>query len=117
MAFDYIRARATAVRLIDNFGGPASLIQYVNSGTEYAPTRTEQAPIAIVVVDLEQELMDGSGNLTGKSMRQLLISTSAGVTPAKADVIEIKGLRHLIDKVEILAPAAPEVLYTVTLEA
>jgi len=115
MAFDYARAQATAARLIANFGATASLIKVTSSGDEFAPTRTEAAPVAITVVDLEREQRDATGTLVGESVRTLYMSVVAGVVPEKGDKVVVKTVEHEIDSVATLAPASTDVLYMIEL--
>lgn len=114
MTFNYARSRATAERLIARFGTTATLRQITNSGTEWAPTQTE-TDTTITVVDLEREVRDAAGTLTGQSKRTLYVSTAAGVTPEKDDKIVIGGTEHEIAEVRTLAPGGTTVMWEVDL--
>lgn len=110
MTFNYARAATTATRLISRCGQSATLRRITNSGTEWAPTQSE-TDTTITVVDLEREVRDASGTLTGQSMRTLYVSTSANVTPAKGDKVVIGGVEHEIDAVRTLAPGGVNVMW------
>lgn len=114
MAFDYTRSRATAERLIARFGQSATLRQIVNSGPEYAPTQTPTDP-AITVVDLSQRVRDAARTLTGETRRTLLVSTAAGVTPVKADKVQIGGKWHEAAEVRPLSPGGTVILWEIDL--
>lgn len=114
MAFDYSRAAATAQRLISRFGQSATLRQVTDGGDAWNPNPTE-TDTTIPCVDLNREVRDPSGTLTGETRRTLYISTSAGVTPAKGDKVVIGGAEHEIAEVRTLAPGGTTVMHEVDL--
>jgi len=112
--FNYARSQATAERLILRFGQAATLKKIVNSGTEYAPMQTP-TDTQITVVDLNHRERDASGALVAQTRRTLLVSTSASVTPEKADTVLIGGTWHEISEVRSLAPGGTLILWEVDL--
>lgn len=115
MSFNYARAAATAQRLIARFGTTATLHPQVTTGPAHRPTVTEGDPVSITVVDLDREIRDASGTLTGQSIRTLYVSTSAGVTPTKSDKVTIDGVKHEIAEVRTLNPGGTTVMHEVDL--
>jgi hypothetical protein len=110
MTFNYARAKATAERLIANFGQTATLRQISKGGDEWAPSLTE-TDTSVTVVDLNREVRDAAGTLTGQTKRTLYVSTAAGVTPAKGDKVVIGGTEHEIDVVRTLAPGGTTLMW------
>lgn len=114
MTFDYARSKATAERLIARFGQPATLRQIVNIGTEYAPTQIT-TNTTITVVDQNQRVRDAAGVLTSETRRTLLVSTAAGVTPAKAGKVQIGGKWHEVAQVSPLSPGGTVIFWEIDL--
>lgn len=69
----------------------------------------------VTVLDLNINVRDASGTLTGEIRRKLLIE-AVDVVPEKGDVIELLGVDHTVDTVETLAPGGVALLYKVMLE-
>lgn len=116
MTFDYARAKATAERLLAKFGQSATLRQQTASGDPWAPTLTD-TDTTVTVVDLNRRVRDAAGVLVAQSMRTLYVSTSAGVTPAKADKVQIGGEWHEVAEVRALAPGGAVVFWECDLVA
>lgn len=116
MTFDYARAAQTAQRLITRFGQTATLRQVSKGGDDWAPSLTE-TDTSVTVVDLNREVRDATGTLTGQTKRTLYVSTSAGVTPAKGDKVVIGGTEHEIEAVRTLSPGGTTVMWEVDLMA
>jgi len=114
LGFDYAKAKATAERLIAKFGQSATLRQYTTSGDPWNPTLAP-TDTTITAVDLNERVRDASGSLVGETVRTLIVSTSAGVVPAKADKVVIGGSAHDIDEVRPLSPGGTALLYEVDL--
>ncbi|MGR3574016.1 MAG: hypothetical protein ACU0CF_04675 [Sagittula sp.] len=110
VGFNYARSAQTAQRLIAKFGQDATLKQISAGADPWAPAPTETTT-TITVVDLDREVRDASGTLTGQSKRTLYVSTSADVTPTKGDKVVIGGVEHEIDSVRTLAPGGTTVLW------
>lgn len=114
MTFNYARSKATAERLLASFGQTATLRQITNSGDAWEPSLTE-TDTSVTVVDLNREVRDASGTLTGQTRRTLYVSTSAGVTPAKGDKVVIGSTEHEIEAVRTLAPGGTTIMHEVDL--
>lgn len=115
-AFDYGELRDTASELIAEFGQSASLIP-VTVADAWNPAPTEGTPVTITVVDLNEQIRDSAGMLTGETKRTLIVSTAAGVTPTKRDKITLGGAKHEIAEVRPLAPGGVVLLWEVDLAA
>ncbi len=109
-AFDYAEAAADAAELIEEFGQSATLRQVSNGTDPWNPSETV-TDTTITAVDLNREIRDASGTLTGQTRRTLYISTAAGVVPAKGDRVAIGGTEHEIAAVRTLAPAGVNVYH------
>ena len=111
MAFNYANARATAERLIANFGQSATLTQTANTGTDYNPTLTEtDYTCTLAVIDYKQSDIDGTVIL--KDDKKAIISTSGlTVTPTKADKLTIGGVVHDIVEIMPLSPAGIVIIW------
>lgn len=129
MTFNYARSATTAQRLIAKFGADATLVQVSRGADAWTPTITETTT-TIKAVDLNREVRDAAGMLTGQTRRTLYISTSAGVTPAKGDKVAVGTAKAAYDAlttaqkaaaaseivaVRTLAPAGTVVLHEVDL--
>lgn len=113
MAFDYARARATAERLIANFGQSATLTKTANTSTAYNPTRTATGYTCIAaVLDFRNSEIDGT--LIKQGDKKAYVSTRGlAVSPAVHDTLTIGGEVHAILTVTPLAPAGTVVYWEV----
>jgi len=112
MSFNYVKAAATAARLIANFGTTATLTQTVNSGTAYNPTQTDtDHTIKAVTVDWANNEVDGT--LIKATDRKIIISTEGlTVTPKIGDKITIgSDVMRLVEPFKPLSPAETVVMY------
>lgn len=117
MAFDYIKTRGTAEKLIENFGQDATLTQYANSGTSYNPTRTGTDHTCRLVVT-EYANRDIDGTLVLRTDRKAIISTAGlTVTPSKADTLTIGGVVHQIVEIMPLEPGGIVVIWEAQIRA
>jgi len=110
--FDYVEARADAVELIADFGGPATLTQTANSGSGYNPTQTTtDYACTAVTIDWKNEEIDGTLIMT--TDRKIIISTEGlTVTPAIGDSITIgSDVMRLVEPFKPLSPAGTVVMY------
>lgn len=110
-AFDYVRAAATAHRLITKFGRAITIRRTASSGTAWAPTLTPTDHAATAAV-LDYTARDIDGTLVKVGDRRVIISTS-GVTiePATQDRLIIGGEEMAIVRVTKLSPAGTVVYY------
>lgn len=94
MSFDYARARATAERLIRQFGAPAILRKpgWI-SGPPSAREYSEQTSFTVRAVDLGIKTTWRDGSATQETTRSLYVSTEGLtlVTPEPGDRIAIIG--------------------------
>jgi len=122
MAFDYAMARATAERLIRNFGAPAVLRKAgASTGPAYDPESGTPTFHQITAVDLNQRVKDRSGALIAETTRTLYIAAE-GVAPARGDRVKLNataagmndaGLTGYLEigEVRTLSPAGIVVMY------
>jgi hypothetical protein len=113
MVADYARKRSLASRRIDYYGRDATLRQVADTGTAYAPTRTN-TDTTVRVVGLDIAIRDRDGVQTGQVRRKLYIS-AAGVTPRKRDKIQLGGVWHEIDEVRPLEPGGVVLMWECSL--
>lgn len=117
MAFNYAASKATAERLIANFGRSVPLTKLgVNTGTEWAPVYAAEVTNNVVAVEIEAEERLENVSLDTARRRKLLISTSAGITPAQGDKIVLDGISHKLGPIEPLNPGGTVLLWEATLE-
>lgn len=118
MAFNYFSSRATAERLIENFGRELTLTQPgAETGDEWDPTIASGTDQTVVAVEIEAEERPEGVSLAVAKRRKFLISTSAGVTPVNGDVLTVDAVPHKIAEVMPLSPAGVVVMWEVTLES
>lgn len=110
MAFNYQNSRATAERLIANFGQNVTLVKITSDGASYSPSVSETS-YTVVAVDLNETNRNAPGSLNEKTTRMLLISTSAGVVPETNDRVTIDGETHTLGMVKPFAPGGVKVLH------
>lgn len=114
--FDYAKSKATAERLIARFGQNITLRQKgANTGTASKPVYATTDTV-VVGLDLRKHVRDDPGNLVTRKVRQLLVSTSAGVAPLKDDQVQLDGVWHTILDASPLNPAGTTLLYKLELE-
>lgn len=117
MAFNYAASKATAERLIANFGREVPLTSLgLNSGSAWAPTYAAETTTNVTVVEIEAEEQPEGVSLDTARRRRLLISPSAGVTPMQGDKILLDGVSHKIGLIEPLNPGGTVLFWEVTLE-
>lgn len=85
------------------------------TGPEWDRVPGETVQYPVTVLDLNINVRDASGTLTGEIRRKLLIE-AVDVVPEKGDVIELLGVDHTVETVETLAPGGVALLYKVMLE-
>lgn len=111
MAFNYAASRATAERLLANFGQTVTLRKRtISGGAAWAP-EYGSADTPVIAVDLNQINQNAPGSLAEKVTRKLLVSTSAAVTPETNDRVQIGAEWHTIGLVMPLAPGGTVIMY------
>lgn len=111
MAFNYANSKATAERLLANFGQTVTLRKRTASGgTDWNPSHTD-VDTSVIAVDLNQVDRNAPGSLAEKTTRKLLISTSAGVEPETNDRVQISAEWHTIGMVMPLSPGGTVIMY------
>ena len=127
MVFDYTRIKATADRLVQEFGQSATLVKKRKSGPEYNPTITEQN-IPVIAVDAgnktigfkdgrSSQVREGANILTTE--REILIAPgnlTQDQVPQSRDCIIINGETLSIWEVEVVKPGPVVVLYKCKIE-
>ena len=114
---DYSTQAATADRLIDKFGGDATLIKSGGyTGPDYDKTPLPDIETTITIVDLDIKQDDRAGTLVGTQGRVIYAKASAAIE--KGDKVRINGVVHGIAMVSPLqpAPGAQVIFYEATLE-
>ncbi|MGN6774256.1 hypothetical protein [Rhizobium sp.] len=110
-AFDYDRARATAMRLIAKFGQKGSLRRITNSGPDYDPVQaSEDFPCSLV--DLDQSQAHVADTLIQRGDRMVYLSTEGlSITPTLADRLLIAGTEYAIVDIQPLSPGGAVVFW------
>jgi len=111
----YDRMGATATRLIGRFGFAVTLEKPgVPTGPEWAPVAGPPTTYPLVAIDQNIQQRDGAGTLIGASTRVLMVE-AAGVVPAKADRVQVRGVWHEIVDVMPEATGGVDLYYSLTL--
>jgi hypothetical protein len=117
MSFDYANARATAARLIDNFGQTVSVVKRAErSGDPWNSQQVfddAQNPARAVDLGIKERLTPGT--LTKRLMRVLYVEAGQ-VRPVQGDRVVIGDVSHEIAVVMPLSPAGVDVMYEVQVE-
>ena len=110
-SLDYAKSKATAERLISNFGQSGTLTQTVNSGASYNPTRTStDYACKLSVMSYRERDIDGSDIQRGD--KQVYLSTEGlSVVPSENDLLSIGGVKHKIVDLMPLSPAGMVVFW------
>ncbi len=115
--FDYIKATATASRLIKRFGQSITLRQQAGSGTAWAPVLTDTDHVAIAAVT-EYSNRDMDGTLIKMGDRRVYLSTEGlTVVPTTQDKLVVGGEVMTIVNIRPLNPAGVTVMYEVQARA
>lgn len=115
MTFNYVASRATADRLLANFGQSVSLRRISSGGTPWEPTQstTDYATTA-AIFDYTSRQIDGENILT--TDRRAFVAagplTAAGITSiAPPDALVIGGTAIPVVRAVALSPAGTVVMY------
>lgn len=119
MTFDYARARATADRLLANFGATGAIRRETpGSGPSYdpgEPTITDH-PVTLALTAYNARQIDGT-RIQAQD-RKALVSASASVTPTTSDLlIAADGAILKIVDVKTISPAGTTVIYELQVRA
>lgn len=106
----YVRAHATATRLIDRYGKPAQLVREVRSGPAHAPVVNPVAH-ACRVVDTGYSMTnrDSTHILAGDKVG--LLSPAIAVEPQMTDALRIDGADYRFVDLQPLNPGGLTVLW------
>ena len=112
--FDYVRAAATAERLVRKFGAQGAIRRETpGSGPSYdpgPPTITDH-PAHIVLTDYSSREIDGQRILS--TDRKALVEPAIGIEPTTSDLlVTADGATLTIVNVDLLRPATTTILYT-----
>ncbi len=109
---DGIRAEA-AVAISEN-GFSATLTKVANSGGSFYDPGQASVAHAVKVLQMFQRVRDGSGTLTEKTVRTLLVAAD-GPSIDKGDKITVSGVEYAITAVRPLSPAGVDLMFEVDL--
>lgn len=119
MSFDYAKSAATALRLIEKFGGPVTH-KSVSAGV-YDPatgtvTSSESAQsvrgVLLEYTIREKGEYERAGTIITATDRKLLLAASGLIeVPKNSDLIDWRGSQYKVKQVATLAPAGVPVLY------
>jgi hypothetical protein len=117
MTFDYANARATAARLIANFGQTATLVRRANpAGEPWNPRAVaSDGELTIRAVDLGIKDRLRPGALT-RTLARVIYVDANGARPEQGDRIVLGGVAHQIAAVMPLSPAGVDVMFEVQVE-
>lgn len=106
----YVRARATATRLIERNGKPAQLVREERSGPPHAPVLTQVAHDCMVA-DIGYSITDRPGTHIEAGDKIGIMSPAVAVEPQKTDVLRIDGSDYRFVDLQPLNPGGLVVLY------
>lgn len=113
MTFNYANLQATAERLIERFGKPATLIQYAagDGGDPWDPggTVTEST---ITLVETSYSMTNRDDSLIQQGDKIWFVST-AGESPAKPDEIRLDGQTYQLIDVQPLNPGGTDLMFEI----
>jgi hypothetical protein len=106
-AFNYPRAQATALRLLDKFGAAGEIIREIpGGGPVYEPGEPVQTPYACTMAVLRFDNKDIDGTLIKATDKKVYIAAKGlAIIPETTDELIIDGVSHAIVRVTPLNPA------------
>ena len=117
--FDYARAQATALRLLDKFGAAGEIHRDVpGSGPIYAPGEptVQKTPCTLAALRFDNKDIDGT--LIKASDKKVYIAAKGlPIVPITTDKLMIGGLSHTIVRILPLNPAGINVYFEVQARA
>lgn len=112
--FDYAASAATALRLLQQFGGPMVLSRpVVASSDPVAGTVTEAAPQSLATTGVRTALGEGVFEGARIEVGDQMWLLSSEVEPAMSDKLVVDGVLWTIAAIQKLKPAAVPLLYKV----
>lgn len=108
--YNYGTLQATAERLIERFGKPATLYRVPLSGPPHAPVQGTPVEYPCKLVETENTITNRDATLVKTGDKFGLISTDMDSEPMLADSILIGGNRYNFVKVKPLSPG-PTTMY------
>lgn len=125
MSAFYDEMQEEAEDLIAEFGLNCVLRKKTNSGTEYAPSKSN-SDTTVIGVDLDISERENPNSMGSVRVRKVIMSTSAGVVPAQKDLFVIgmvagdvtSGTQFVeVEEVRPLSPGGTDLLYELELAA
>lgn len=112
-AFDYLRPRATAERLIKRYGQRAQLRRSTSSGPEFDPIVTlANHDCRIAILAYEEKQIDGT-RIRASDKLVYMSTEKLTIEPTESDALVIGGIVHEIVTVKPLSPADVVMFYEV----
>lgn len=106
----YVRARATATRLIERNGKPAQLVRQERSGPPHAPVLTPvEHPCTVADIGYSITNRNGTHILAGDKVG--LMSPAVAVEPQMSDILRIDGADYRFVDLQPLDPGGLVVLF------
>lgn len=126
--FNYAKMRATAERLLSNFGFAATLTKRTRGGSRMRPGAVTETEHSVIIVDddirtnfassmPEVYQREGGGLSLTETQRIATMSTSAGITPEVGDTLTVAGAEHAIKDVKPYAPGGTVMFYSLTADS
>lgn len=118
-SFNYHRAQATALRLINKFGRDGSIVRDMpGSGSEWDPGEPVPTPFACTLAMLGFDNKDIDGTLIKASDKKVYIAAKGlAIIPTTTDKLMIGGVSHTVVRVMPLNPAGINVYFEVQARA
>ena len=114
MAFNYLKSRATAQKLIKNFGAEATLLKPgAKTGHEARPTIGPSSRHPVIVARISKEITSQTDPRLTVTKNRYLVSTETGVVPRENDQIEFQNKIETISSVREIGPSGLIVLWIV----
>ncbi|PSH68617.1 hypothetical protein CU102_12720 [Phyllobacterium brassicacearum] len=118
-SFNYPRAQASALRLIDNFGQAGSIVRDVpGSGPEWDPGEPVPTayPCTLAVLNFDNKDIDGT-LIKASDKKVYIASKGLTIVPETTDRLTIGDISHTIIRVMPLNPAGVNVYFEVQARA
>lgn len=115
----YARLYATSVRLLRQYGAPATLTRTTEGAYDpaTATTPTVTAPYAADVAVFDYTTDEIDGTLILRTDKKALIAPDVAIVPSPGDALTWEGLVHVLVSVDTVSPAGSPVLYKAQVRA